>query len=1019
MSTRRLMIAYAAWMLALSVAFYAAPEQHLLIWGAVGVSSAAAVLFGVYRYRPRRRWPWYLIAAAILVFCAGDATYNILTQYRGYSNPYPSLGDAFYLAMFPLLGAGVWGLSRSGAAGRDRGSAIDAFIFTASFSLLWWIFLIGPHVSNPDLTTLQRMVSIAYPIGDILILATVGRLVAMVRFSPTVVMLTIGGISLLITDVIYGLIQLHGDWAVGGPVDAGWLLFYGLWGAAALHPSMAELTEPRIVRPRAPSRRRQIILSLMALIPPMVLLVEVVDGEVRHGSAIAIIGIVATGLVLVRLLVLLDAYRRGALRADGVRKASAALVSADDVDGVIDGLRGAVSKLVADGEKYRLAVVMNDGTCPELFTEMIGRDTQVRYTSSLPDRVGTALGGFEVTLVCPLALDDRPMGDPVIGVLLIGAPEASLGYLQAPMEVMASQAALAIERITLSGEIIRRNSEQYFRTLVQNTADVILIVEPGTHTIRYASPSAEQFLGSAEIVGMHLEDLVQPEPGAARAELSLNVVGDEAYEADWSIVRKDGSQVQAQVSARDLTAEPTVAGIVVTLRDVTEERRMAAELTHRAFHDSLTGLANRVFFQERLAAATERAQGSGNTLGILFLDIDDFKAVNDTFGHDYGDRLLAAVGQRLASVVRAQDTAARLGGDEFAALIEEAPNATAVEEVANRIVTVLSEPFVIDGRLVSGVSSIGVATSTGSIPGKDLLRQADLALYVAKGEGKGRWKRYQPELHAAFVEKLELRSALDQALARSEFILEYQPIITLSTGATAGFEALLRWDHPTRGRLLPGEFIEVAEESGLIVPLGGWVLAQAMAAAVRWQLVAGAAEQGAPWHAAPYVSINVSVRQFRTPGFVASVRDALTSSGLSPRRLMLEITESLLLRDDDQVWGDLAELRKLGIRVAIDDFGTGYSSLSYLRHVPLDVVKIDRLFTSGITSSTQQAALVDGIVRLAHTLGLAVIAEGIESSAERDLLERIGCAYGQGFLFARSLSFVATEEWVAARQGAS
>ncbi len=442
----------------------------------------------------------------------------------------------------------------------------------------------------------------------------------------------------------------------------------------------------------------------------------------------------------------------------------------------------------------------------------------------------------------------------------------------------------------------------------------------------------------------------------------------------------------------------------MTLRDVTEQRRLERELTHRAFHDALTGLANRVLFAERVQDAIGRGAHRGDLVGVLFIDLDDFKVVNDTMGHESGDHLLRGVARRLTEALRQHDTAARLGGDEFAALIEDAHDVGAIEEVADRIAAALREPFVIDGQLVTCAASIGVGTTADATNGQDLLRQADLALYVAKGSGKGQWRRYQPDLHTAIVERLALRADLDQAVHDKAFALEFQPIVAIDSGQTSGFEALVRWDHPTRGRLLPDEFIDVAEESGLVVPIGDWVLRAAVTAAARWR-------DQQPGHP-PYVSINVSAWQFRSPGFVARVRRELSTAGLPPRCLMLEITESLLLRDDDQVWDDLTELRQIGVRVAIDDFGTGYSSLSYLRHVPLDVLKIDRLFTGTIASSRQQRALVDGIVRLAHTLGLEVVAEGIETAAERDLLARIGCPYGQGYLFSRPMELERALLWL-------
>jgi diguanylate cyclase (GGDEF)-like protein len=477
------------------------------------------------------------------------------------------------------------------------------------------------------------------------------------------------------------------------------------------------------------------------------------------------------------------------------------------------------------------------------------------------------------------------------------------------------------------------------------------------------------------------------------------------------VVRADGTTVQVEASCRDLRRDPTVAGLVLTLRDVTERRRLEQELTHRALHDSLTGLANRLLLQERAEQAMARAGRGATTVGVLFIDVDDFNVVNDTMGHQAGDELLIAIAERVQGVLRPHDTAARVGGDEFAILIEDARDPDEVEDLAERVVAALAAPFSVRGALVAGTVSIGVATSVEAGDVKDLMRQADLALYVAKGAGKSQWRRYQSSLHAALVERMATRAALEQAIADHAFVLHYQPIVELSTGATVGFEALVRWQDPERGLVPPGGFIGIAEESGLIIPIGDWVLEESLSTALRWAAVPGSRQ--------PYISVNVSARQFRTAGFAAKVLDRLHESGLPAESLMLEITESLLLREDEQVWRDLATLRDSGIRIAIDDFGTGYSSLSYLRQLPIDVLKLDRSFVSTITSSAQQRALVDGIVGLAHTLGMVTTAEGIEVEAERVALHEMGCQYGQGYLFAKPLSYSDAIRWLLAEQVAA
>jgi diguanylate cyclase (GGDEF)-like protein/PAS domain S-box-containing protein len=999
------MTVYWAWMAALTALFYAVPDAwEAVVWTAIGVSSAVALLIGVRRNRPRRVGPWLAIAAGLLVFCAGDTTYNVLTQVLGQDNPFPSAADALYLGMVPLLAGGLVALAHAVDAGRDRANVLDALVFTVALGLLSWIFLIQPYVDTPNLTTQERLVSIAYPLGDVLILLTAVRLLSAAQRSPAVALLAAGSAGLLLSDVWYGLQQLGGAWRIGGVGDIGWIVFYAAWGAAALHPSMRQLTEPRVVRQSEIGAHRLALLAAALFVPPTVLLAEAMTGTVEDAAMIAILSIVMFAFVTARLGGVVAVHRHALARERALRSSGAALVSAADAEQVLRAVRAAAVDLMPAGGDHRAVLAPQGCGVPEPVDED-GALARLMTREELPGGIAAQLDGFDSVLCCPLTVVDRVSPSP-IGKLLVAADRHALLELQPALEVLASQAALALERISLSGEVNRRISEEYFRTLVHNSTDVILILGDGDR-IRYASPSAARVFGHAPPAGEHLLSLVAADDrGRARLMLDGVLDGELSTEyADWTILRADGTVAEVEVSCRDLRSDASVGGLVLTLRDVTERRRLEAELSHRALHDALTGLANRVLFQDRAHRAVQRAQRNGTMAGVLFIDLDDFKVVNDTLGHERGDQLLIGVGQRLAGVLREHDTAARLGGDEFAILVEDATHPGDIEQVADRVLAALAVPVDVRGEMLSGNASVGVAISADARDATDLLRQADLALYLAKSEGKHQWRRYEATLHTALLQRLELRAALDHAVANEAFELHFQPIVELATGGPAGVEALVRWRDAERGLVAPGQFIEVAEESGLIVPIGAWVLRNALATLAAWR--SGGADAPA------YVSVNVSARQFRAPGFVEQVRDELADSGLPAEALLLEITESLLLRDDDQVWTDLAALRALGVRIAIDDFGTGYSSLSYLRQVPIDVLKIDRSFIQSMAGSPQQTALVDGIIRLAHTLGLQVVAEGIEDAAERDLLIGMGCTLGQGYLFARPMPAEQAARWLA------
>jgi len=1012
MASRRVIAAFAGVMAVLTAVYYAFPGWHMAIWTAIGTASAAAVAVGVARNHPRRKLPWLLLSAAIFAFAMGDTTYLFLTDVLGQPQPFPSLADLIYVGLFfPLAAAGMLGLARTSAAARDRASLLDALALTVGLGLLSWLFLIDPYVRADDLTWLQKTISIAYPLFDVLVLAILARLVISMRPTPAVLLMATGGLGLLVADVLYGFSRLGigAAWLMGGPIDLGWIVFYAAWGAAALHPSMVALTDPRVPARSGLTVRRVVLLALSTLIAPIVLIVQAVRDDGRYVGISALVAAVMFLLVLARLYGAVSGYRGVVSRERALRGAGAALVSASDVGEVTAAVRSAVSRLLPGGQAHRVVLALEE---PDAAGPPAGSGVQFVYTATLGPDLARRLGHIEVAAECPLVVTHRGTGEPHVGTLFVAAEETTLAALREAIEVLASQAALALDRIGLAWEITRRRSEEYFRTLVQNNSDVILILDEGDR-IRYASPSAAAMFGADPLPGTPVLDLLDPASRRpARRVLNLLRTGDRGMtQDDWVALGPEGARVQVEASCRDLRAERTVAGLVLTLRDVTERRRLEQELTHRAFHDSLTGLANRVLFHDRLQQALGRAARNGTMVGVLFIDLDDFKVINDTMGHACGDELLVAASQRLAAELAAGDTAARLGGDEFAALVEDARDPEEVELVAQRVVAAFGKPYLIGDSVVSGPASIGIATTVEAIDGDDLLRQADLALYVAKGAGKGQWRRYQAALHNQVLDRLELRAELDQAVADRSFVLQYQPIVDLRTGAANGLEALVRWQHPTRGLLGPGRFIDVAEESGLIVPIGDWVIEQALADAAAWR--------GAGPEDRPFVSINVSARQFSDPGFVDRALRRLAAAELPADRLVLEITETLLLQDDERVRHDLARLRQAGIRVAIDDFGTGYSSLSYLRKVPADILKIEKSFIDAVSTQPQQRALVEGILRLAHTLGLTVVAEGIEEEADREALVAAGCRYGQGFLFCRPMNHPDVLTWLAAAQVAA
>ncbi|MCK1818409.1 EAL domain-containing protein [Streptomyces sp. XM83C] len=997
-------------------------------WAVTGLSAAAAVVAGVRLHRPARHWPWYALAGGLVCLTAGDTAYNVQESFLGASNPFPSPADAFYLAMYPLLTAGLFGLVRYRWPDRDLPSLLDALIITAGLALPVWVYMMQPLARQEGLAWQDRVVSVAYPLGDILVLAMLVRLLAPSpgsRRNTSVRLLVLGTVGLLANDIPYSVLQLHDAWHVGTLGDSGWVVFYAAWGLAALHPSMVELTEVA-APPQSllPPWRKLALLTAATLVPPLVLIAEETAGRVRDATALAVFSGVLFLLVILRLAVMVVAHRKAVAREQALRAAASPLVASvwpqeieRACDRAVDALFGPrvphAHRLLpprdADRLYERLArspalsgtrrPANGSGPARGDRAALVRRSTLLVPVPALGPELAAPLDGLPHALLCPLT---QPSDGTLHGVLLAAGPRQNLTEMRGSLELLASHAALASERLALRRQIIRRESEAYFRTLVHNASDVILIVN-GDSTVRYASPSAEAVFGTADLTGRQLPDLVAPQERArvVRTLTTLRSLGRQEAQDHWW-VEGDKARIEVDVRCRDLRKDPTVGGLVVTLRDVTEQRQLEHELTQRAFHDSLTGLPNRTLLLERTERALLRGRRESTITCLLFIDLDDFKIVNDTMGHSMGDRLLCAVAERLSATLRRSDTAARLGGDEFAVLMEDAKQPLDAELLAAQVIQRLSRPFQLSVESVSVSASVGVATAQDSTDAEELLTLADLALYAAKAAGKRQWRRFQPQQRSRMLRRHDLQVRLDTALARHEFGLRYQPVVDIRAGEIVGFEALARWPRLGQDAVPPGQFIPLAEETGRISALGSWVLRNSTADIARLQ-------RRRPGARPPYISVNVSARQWRDNGFLDEVCRAVESAGLAPNTLQLELTESVLMQRTPQIDGLLRALKDLGVSIAVDDFGTGFSSLRYLRDFPIDVLKIDKSFIDEIPSDPQQVALVEGIVHLADTLGLKVIAEGIETQEQKRLLSDIGCPFGQGFLFARPMTVEQSE----------
>jgi diguanylate cyclase (GGDEF)-like protein/PAS domain S-box-containing protein len=547
-----------------------------------------------------------------------------------------------------------------------------------------------------------------------------------------------------------------------------------------------------------------------------------------------------------------------------------------------------------------------------------------------------------------------------------------------------------VERLT------ERRGQDRLAAMVEHSSDVVLLLDAGG-IIRYASPGLASTLGHrpADWHGRSVIDLVTTDDRAPTAtELRRAVVlgpnGTVKFEA--GLVRVDGERRRMEATIANLLGGDAVDGLIATFRDVTEQRNLERQLSHRAFHDELTGLANRALFLDRMDHALRVARPENDPVVVLFVDLDDFKSVNDALGHSIGDQMLRAIADRLRGVAGPGDTPARLGGDEFALLLEDRGGVDRAVEVAERLLAQLHDPVALGGHDVAVLASVGLAVGASGTTTAGLLRDADIAMYEAKRAGKRQIKIFDPTMRLSASGQLEMRRDLANAIANEQLRLVYQPMVDLRTGRVVGAEALLRWDHPTRGPVGPEEFLPIAERAGLAVPIGAFVVEESLRAAARWQ---GRETQ--------QINLNVSAAQIRERDFVQHLAAVLDVNRLDPRIVTLEISENLLAEEVESGSSHLATIRDLGVRIALDDFGTGQSSLAHLQRFPVDVAKINCHFIGELGDDPRQTTLAKMILQLTAGLQMASVAEGIERPTQLRQLQALGCDIGQGYLLSEPL----------------
>ena len=801
--------------------------------------------------------------------------------------------------------------------------------------------------------------------------------------QPAAVWLALGVTLSALGDVLWQVqVSLTGSGTDVGPADGAYLLGYLAVGAGltALARDAGRRGHERLA---AWIDALVVFVSALLVVWQVSIAATVGDTSLDLLSRIVLALYPALDAALIGLVVRLLATRRRGERGSLVVAAACACWLASDLAWLLLAHADEVSAWLDAGWLLGSGLLAAAAWLPATATAAAAGGERSRPGLA---RLAVCLGALMVPPGLELGLDLVDGPDPSAAVFATMLVLTALVFLRAALLLRGEAAAVALVR----------TRERYTAKLAAHSSDAVFVVAPDGRLLSDAS-------ALAPLVGI-------PATGVATTEDALRSSGVDRETATDLFARAlaaGGAVVDAEVPARrggedrwvgvrltDLSGDPDIGGVVVHVTDVTGRRRAEEALAHSVLHDGLTGLANRALFADRVGQALLRTVRGGGSAAVLSIDLDGFRAVNDDLGHAAGDALLREVAARLRGAVRADDTVARLGGDEFAVLVEQAGDAgDEAVTTAARVREVLSAPLVLGGTPLTVSVGIGIAVGRGDVGAQALLADADLALTAAVREGRGRTRCFEPSLRAEAEETRELERALRGALPGGEFRLTYQPVVDLGSRRVTGFEALLRWDNPRLGPVGPDRFVPVAEAAGLMDGIGAWVLREACATAAAWRHA----------HGDLTMAVNVSATQLTSPDLVGSVAAALADSGLHAGALVLEVTETALVGDPERAAASLAALRALGVRLALDDFGTGYSSLAHLQQFTVDVLKIDRSFVSGIAEGEPLPAIVRGTIDLGRTLGLEVLAEGVEHEHQARLLTEGCCDTAQGYLFAKPL----------------
>lgn len=939
----------------------------------------------------RRAISYYLFGAAVCCFFLTDLL-STLQYARGWSD---DLGLLMTLPVYTLFGAAVYhptaGELTELQPDREPSISIQRIAGLAA-ALVVAPILMARQLTLPDRTEFAPLIVVAGFVMAVLVTYRLYRLVTdreqMTQHAQS--LQSVGEELVAATDIreIYGLV-VTAALDVDSKAISGASLFVNTAGNGHLEcvashgdaPRDWDLARALDAHLHAGSERREgwsagLHVLRLDVEPESVLLVQTsIDLDRFKRRYLTTLGKTAALAVQAHLAREQLAEDRGKRRLDALVQNSGdlVLVAADEFsefDYISPAARVLLESAAPEPPPQTIAALLH----PEDKTDFLATCGALPPGSQTPSRdlrIGPGNGTWVWFDIVATNLSD----DPEVGGLVINGRDAS--------ERRAAQQSML-------------ESEARFRALVQNSADVVAIVDSGR--IRYASPSVQRVLGyePSQLSGKSVESIVLDADRHLLVESLSQIRPTAVLTTELRVRTSKGNYLTMEALLTDLRDEPAVNGIVVNARDITVPRELESKLRQAAYFDQLTGMPNRAYLEERLSQATRAARGEPFHVAVLIVDLDDFKDVNDGFGREAGDAVLRTVARRLQEHTRVRDLAIRIGGDEFAILVSECYGDFELEELSARLLDALGSPMVIGEQSVSISVSIGIASNGGPRTGdEDLLRDADAAMYLAKEQGKNRAELFKDSRRQEAAERVELTNDMRIGLQRGEFILAYQPIVDLTSRRIIGAEVLARWKHPRRGTVMPGVFIPLAEQNGLISQLGRFVLRAACEQLSRW----GSADAGLRDLT---LSVNLSTQQMRDPNVVEYVQTVIRESGSRPGNLTLEVTESLLAQDTHVMLDRLEQLKRLGVSLAIDDFGTGYSSLAYLQQYPFDILKVDQSFVAQLDSDPGPAsAVVRTIVDLAHQLGAVTVAEGIETDETFGTVAGLGCLRGQGYFFGR------------------